>query len=187
MSPACAHIQGMETRSRIGIDIGRVIVSAADAQGQADTSFLTGGMDEALRTPPTPGAFDAIRQLVEATEGAVWLVSKAGPRVQEKTRRWLDHLQFHELTGLPRENVRFCRERKEKAVHCVDLGITHFVDDRLDVLVYLRGFVPNLFLFGIQPPDLRAPDWVCPVLTWSDALAAITARWYARAPGRRAP
>jgi hypothetical protein len=55
--------------------------------------------------------------------------------------------------------VRFCLQRPEKALHCRELGITHFIDDRTDVLEAMIGVVPNLYLFGPQrapaPPGMR--------------------------------
>jgi hypothetical protein len=155
----------------LGIDIGRVIIGAADDRGHADTSFLSGTPDQAMETPPTAGAFDAIARLVDTFDGAVWLVSKCGPRVQAKTRRWLDHWQFWRATGVAPTNLRFCLERRDKALHCHELGVTHFIDDRVDVLVHLRGLVPWLYLFGHQKAP--APDWVTAVLTWPRAVEEI--------------
>jgi hypothetical protein len=155
----------------LGIDIGRVIIGAADDDGHADTSFLSGTPERAMQTPPAPGAFAAIARLAAAFGGAVWLISKCGPRVQAKTRRWLDHWGFWTATGVAPDHLRFCLERRDKALHCHELGVSHFIDDRLDVLVHLRGFVPGLYLFGYQ--KARAPDWVTPVITWPVALASV--------------
>lgn len=155
----------------LGIDIGRVIIGPVDDDGHADTSFLSGTPDRAMETPPAPGAFAAIARLADAFDGAVWLVSKCGPRVQSKTRRWLDHWGFWATTGVAPDHLRFCLERRDKALHCHELGVTHFIDDRLDVLEHLRGFVPCLYLFGHQ--KARAPDWVTPVVTWPAVLAAM--------------
>lgn len=155
----------------LGIDIGRVIIGPVDDAGHADTSFLTGTPERAMQTPPAPGAFAAIARLAEAFDGAVWLVSKCGPRVQAKTRRWLDHWQFWTATGVAPDHLRFCLERRDKALHCHELGVTHFIDDRLDVLEHLRGFVPCLYLFGHQKAP--APGWVMPVVTWPAVLAAM--------------
>ena len=152
---------------RIGIDIGRVIMAPVKG-GKADTSFLSGGMEKALKTPPSPGAFDGVRDLVEAFGGQAWLISKAGPNVQDKTKHWLRHWDFYGVTGLPRHHLRFCLQRAQKAGHCKQLCITHFIDDRLDVLEHLRGLVPNLYLFGEQPGLDRAPDWVTPVIDWHE-------------------
>ncbi|MFC9894360.1 hypothetical protein ACFVMC_11755 [Nocardia sp. NPDC127579] len=158
---------------RLGVDFGRVIQGAALRPGDADTVFLSGGFTAAMRTPPSPGAFDVLARLTARFDGQVWVISKCGPRVQQRTRQWLDQHDFYDRTGVPRGNVRFCLERAQKAVHCAELGITHMIDDRIDVHRALRGLVPHLYLFGVQSEP--APDWVEHVLTWGDAESAILA------------
>jgi hypothetical protein len=156
---------------RVGVDIGRVIIAPVDPATGADTQFLSGDDATAMATPPSPGAFDALRELTARAGGAVWLVSKAGPRVQALTRRWLERWRFFAHTGVRPENLHFCRERRDKASYARSLGLTHFVDDRRDVLVAMRGLVPHLFLFGPQrgpaPPGLRH------VLTWAEVRTAL--------------
>ncbi|WP_053234220.1 hypothetical protein [Sandaracinus amylolyticus] len=152
--------------ARLGVDIGRVIIGATADDGTTDTSFLSGSEDDALRTPPVPGAFETIARLHAHLEGRVWLVSKCGPRIQALTRRWLAHQGFHDVTGIPPEHVRFCRERRQKREHALALGLTCFVDDRLDVLRHLEGVVPALCWFGVQRDP--APDWVVATRTWRD-------------------
>ena len=156
----------------LGIDIGRVIIGGGEPGG-GDTSFFDGSVDEAMRTPAVEGAFDAIARLTERFDGRVWLVSKCGPRTEERTRQWLDHHDFHGRTAVPADHVRFCRERAQKAGHCEELGVTHFVDDKAEVLGYLRGLVPHLFLFG--PQDAPPPAWTVAVETWSAAEIAVLA------------
>lgn len=153
---------------RIGIDIGRVIMAPV-VGGKADTSFLRGSLEDAMSTPPSPGAFDGVRTLVDLFQGRAWLVSKCGENVQRKTRRWLRHWDFYEETGLNPQNLRFCLKRPEKAIHCRQLKLTHFIDDRPDVLQHLEGIVPNLYLFGEQPGEDAAPDWLTPVIDWDTA------------------
>ncbi len=155
----------------LGIDIGRVIISPVYADG-ADTQFLNGSEDEAMHTPASPGAFDAIAQLTRDFGGRVWIVSKCGPKVQARSRRWLQHHDFHRLTGVPVEHLRFCRERRDKALHARQLRLTHFVDDRADVLSHLAGLVEHRFLFG--PQRKQIPSWATPVMDWQATLAAIT-------------
>src|SRR5262245_43227688 len=128
----------------LGIDIGRVIIHGDGP----DTSFIGATDDDALKAPPMSGAFEAIGRLVPLFEGRVWLVSKCGPRIAGRSLGWLDHHRFWETTGVAREHVRFCRQRKEKAGICIDLGIGWFVDDRLDVLIPMEGVVRHRFLFG---------------------------------------
>jgi hypothetical protein len=153
--------------NKLGVDIGGVLIGATDPSGRRDTAFLNGGEAQAMATPPVEGAFEAMRRLVARFEGRVWLVSKCGANVEGRTRRWLAHHDFFARTGLAPDHLRFCRERPQKRDHCADLGITHFVDDRPDVLEHLRGLVPHRFLFGVQRGP--APDDVTPVLDWAEA------------------
>lgn len=157
----------------LGIDIGRVIISASDSSGRSDTAFLSGDDERALQTRPSPGAFEAISELVQAFQGRVWLVSKCGPRIQSLTRRWLERQAFFARTGLAPEHVRFCLKRPEKREHCAAIGATHFVDDRLDVLTHLVGLVPHLYWFGHQSGQVTVPAWAQQTLDWSAARVAI--------------
>jgi len=157
---------------KLGIDIGRVLISP-DAHGtRGDTSFIGGSIQDALDTPPYDGMMDVVPSLVRLFRGRVWLVSKCGPRVQEKSRLWLRHHRFFERTGMAPENLRFCLERPQKADHCAQLGITHFIDDRLDVLQCLEGVVPHRYLFGPQK-NAGTPHGVVAVPSWNEALPLI--------------
>jgi hypothetical protein len=168
----------MNTRGiRLGVDIGRVIIGG-DTPGGSDTQFFGGDTARMLATPAVCGAFDALARLVPRFE-QVWLISKCGERTQRRSRQWLDHHDFSASTGIPRGNVRFCLARPDKAVHCAELGITHFVDDRLDVHRALRGVVPHRYLFGPQAGP--APGWVRHTMTWAAVEAAIVTA--AHAPG----
>jgi len=153
-----------QTEGRLGIDIGRVLMCPADEDGRPDTSFLEADERAAMEVPPTPGMFEVVAGLVRMFEGRVWLVSKAGPRIERLTGRWLERHEFFERTGLRRDRVRFCRKREEKRGHALSLGLTHFIDDRTDVLEHLRGVVPHLYLFGVQTGSI--PPWTVHVADW---------------------
>jgi len=148
----------------LGIDVGRVIMCPVRDDGQPDTSFLTSSDTDALETPAAPGMWEVVPGLVDLFDGRVWLVSKAGARIETLTRRWFEHHRFFERTSLPPDAARFCRKREDKRVHAAELGLTHFIDDRVDVLGHLRGLVPRLGLFGVQRDP--APDWVLPIPDW---------------------
>jgi hypothetical protein len=149
---------------RLGIDVGRVLISPGD-DSKPDTSFIGGTHEAALSTPPYEGMFDVVPALVERFGGQVWIVSKCGPRIQERTLQWFERHRFYERTGIDRRNVRFCLKRPDKAVHCQALGITHFIDDRTDVLAAMAGIVPNLYLFG--PQSSRPPAGMRHVASWA--------------------
>jgi hypothetical protein len=156
----------------LGVDVGGVIIDRVN--DDTDTSFFG---DNYLATTATPGVFEALAQLVEASFGdRVFLVSKCGQRVQDKTVAWLAHHSFYERTGISPDHVRFCRERSEKAAIASELGLTHFVDDRLEVLGYLET-VDKLYLF--QPRDKEVQKYrkhlhrVQVVQSWAEVSAAI--------------
>jgi len=149
----------------LGVDIGRVII-AGDGP---DTSFVGGTEAEAMRAPVMPGAFESLKRLCQRFEGRVWLVSKCGPKVEKRSRAWLDRTRFFPSTGIPYGQLRFCRERKDKAPICVELGISFFVDDRFDVLDAMRDLVPHRFQFGVS----SSPPGITPTPTWAIAEAAI--------------
>ncbi|HAA58176.1 MAG TPA: hypothetical protein DCE42_25660 [Myxococcales bacterium] len=156
----------------LGIDFGRVIISSVKDDGRADTAFLQGSTKEAMQTPPNERAFEVIKELVEAFEGRVWIVSKAGKRIQQRTRQWLHTHKFYEQTGIPKEHLRFCIKRHQKAIHCKELGITHFIDDRLQVLSHLKDCVPNLYVYGPQKGRIHE-SWLTHVHDWNDVEAAL--------------
>ena len=154
----------------LGIDVGRVLISPGDST-KPDTSFIAGSLEAAIDTPPHDGMFDVVPSLVERFEGRVWIVSKCGPRIQQRTLLWFEHHRFFERTGIAPDKVRFCLKRPDKAIHCRELGITHFIDDRVDVLEPMAGVVPNRYLFG--PQRGRTPAGMRHVGTWRDAAKAI--------------
>lgn len=134
----------------LGVDIGGVIIDRVN--DGTDTSFFS---QNYLRTTPVPKVFEALHKLVASRFGdRVHLVSKCGQRVEDKTLHWLKHHNFYELTQVKPDHVHFCRERHEKAGICKSLGITHFVDDRLEVLSYL-GAVRVRYLFKPSLDEVR--------------------------------
>lgn len=157
----------------LGIDIGRVLMCPADDDARPDTSFLDLPDDQAIALPASPYVWETVPELVDMFDRRVWLVSKAGKRIEALTRRWLEHHGFFEAVGLPRDHVRFCRKRPEKRAHALDLGLTHFIDDRADVLEALVGAVPHLYLFGVQ--RAATPAYATHVADWLIARDAVIA------------
>jgi hypothetical protein len=156
----------------LGVDVGGVIIQPAD--DDADTSFFG---ENYLRTPPMPGVFDGLAALVAGRFGpAVHLVSKCGEQTEARTREWLAHHDFHRRTGIPPENVHFCRTRAAKAPIAAELRLTYFVDDRLEVLSYLTT-VPHRFLFRPRSAEVAAHAHhladVRRVESWPELVAAL--------------
>lgn len=135
----------------LGVYVGGVLVDRIRADG-SDTSFFS---DRFLETPAVAGAFDTlVRQGRERFGRRICIVSKCGPRTEAKTRRWLAHHGLLEALALDERALHFCRERRDKGPICKRLGVTHFIDDRMDVLVHLTS-VPHRLLFGPQHSSLQ--------------------------------
>jgi 5'(3')-deoxyribonucleotidase len=143
------------------VDVGGVIIDRVN--DKSDTSFFG---DRYLETTAVPGAFEALAILAKRFE--IYLVSKCGPRTARRTLEWLAHHRFFERTGIPPENVRFCRERIDKASICKELGITHFVDDLPEVLGYLKT-VPHRYLFNSK----EAMPGVVMVKSWEELMRQV--------------
>lgn len=154
---------------RIGLDFGGVIVKAHGSNASEDTTIVAGHRMEAVQD----GAINGIKTMVSITGGAVWIVSKAGPKMQQVTREWLDAIDFYSKTGIARDHLHFCHERPQKEAICKSLNITHFVDDRLHIMQILRHCVPNLFLFGTEENKRFCPPWASFVLNWSELMKQV--------------
>lgn len=159
------------TEPRLGIDIGKVIINGPAHPADGDTAFFEGDEVTMLATPEMEGAVDVIARLVPQFDGRVWLVSKCGARVQARTLRWLDGHDFYRRTGVDPGNVRFCRTRPDKRIHCTELGLTHFVDDHPEVHAAIRGAVAHQYFFGRQRQVV--PDFGIHTPTWADVEHAI--------------
>ena len=135
-----------------------------------DTSLQSSSGEQAARD----GALEAIRQLCSASDGHVWIVSKAGPRMQERTLSWLQSVYFCSRTGVQQDHVRFCLQRDDKETICRDLKISHFIDDRVHVMQILRGVVPHLCLFGEPGTERFCPPWASFASSWAEVVEWVT-------------
>lgn len=155
----------------LGIDVGGVLVDRVAEQ--SDTSFFG---DRPMETPVVPGAFDAIRELLICFDNRVHIVSKAGPKIAGLTRSWLATHEVVGDSGIAIGNVHFVRKRPDKHPVCERLGITHFVDDRVDVLSHLST-VEHRYLFtgGLGHHDVpeSVPVWATAVDTWPRLLSLL--------------
>jgi len=164
---------------KIGYDIGGVIMGGRNAiqvDGE-DTSFFSDGY---LETPAAEGAFEAIARLTSRRFGpqGSYMVSKCGKNTQRKSLEWFAHNRFYDRTGIEPDKVHFCRKRHEKALICRDLGITVFIDDRLEVLGHMVGIVPTLLLFKPDPEEVakfpRLQSAVTVVSSWDEVVRLLS-------------
>ncbi len=163
----------METLQNIealGIDIGGVIISHS-ADDRDDTSLFGNNY---IHAEPVEEAFYSIQRLVfERFHDSVYLISKSGPRIQQRTLDWLKYHNFYNQTGVNPNHIHFCSRRQDKAIIARSLRITHFIDDRLEVLGYLP-FIPNRYLFSPNAAEIakysQYRNQVKEVASWKDIL-----------------
>jgi len=136
----------------IGIDVGGVIIDR-ERNDDSDTSLFGANYLNALAVP---GALEAVARLnAGAFKDRVWIVSKCGDHIERRTREWLHHTEFLARTGIPDERLRFCRDRNQKAPIAEGLGLTAFVDDKLEVLNPMYQRVRDRFLFRPSLSEMR--------------------------------
>jgi carboxypeptidase C (cathepsin A) len=141
----------MEKKCALGVDIGNVIIN----HRLTDPEDKTLHKERYSTIPATKGAFVALKKLNDYFAGEVYLISKCTEWAQEKILAWLLDNDFYSKTGISENNVRFVRERHEKDAVCQSLGITHFIDDRLEVLSHMTASTPYLFLFQPDPVEVE--------------------------------
>jgi len=156
----------------LGIDIGGVI-----SEHRNDTRSAEADPEAYLRSPAVRDSCETIARLVAERFGdRVYFVSKCRWKMQLKTRLWLAEQKVYEATGIARDHVWFCLERHEKAEICKVLGVTHFVDDRLEILGSLVT-VPHKVLFRPKPHEVERYKDFLPLVTrvesWNEVPAAL--------------
>jgi hypothetical protein len=159
-------------QARLGVDIGGVIMERLASPVSNERS----GAQE-CRAPLIPGALEALRRLNQGRfQRRIYVVSHWQVEHHELVSDWLSRQQFCARTGIDAEHVRLCAQRADKADICHELGITHFIDDRLEVLRHLTS-VPHLYLFDQHPEEAGRFDSSLPgvheVRTWHEVLAAL--------------
>jgi hypothetical protein len=157
----------------IGIDIGGVLIQRVE--DDEDTSFFS---DNYLDTPPVDHAFTSLRTLRDKYFGDdMHLVSTCGATTEAHSREWLAKHDFYAVTGLTEDRVHFCRRRADKAPIAQRLGLTDFVDDRLEVLGYLRDVVDRRWLFQPRAAEVTKHDALLPdviaVAGWQELVGQL--------------
>ena len=155
-----SRVAATERPPVLGVDVGRVI---SDDDTDTGVSMLS---DRWKDTAFVAGCLEAVQRLNASGrfEGHVRILSKCGPKVQERTTTWLHLQDFFGTTGILEEHVYFVRDKADKAALCADLHVTHFVDDRLGNLA-LMTTVNRRYLFQpFEPPQV--PPWVVHVRSW---------------------
>lgn len=159
----------------LGVDIGNVII---DHRGIMDTADESWWKEKYSTIPPAEDVFDCLRDLNKNKfKDGIFLVSKLKEEHDSRTLAWLKDNKFFEKTGISPEHLFFCRERSDKVKICKKNNITHFIDDRLEILGYMVNQIPNLYLFDPDPEEVEEfkqflPK-VVPVRSWRDFMGKI--------------
>ncbi|MCL4405053.1 hypothetical protein M1295_00520 [Patescibacteria group bacterium] len=99
---------------------------------------------------PLPEALEDIKKIAASGRfERIYVISKITPLLRFVFLSRLWYLNFWRYTGIPRNNIYFCRHHEDKAVICEKLGVTHFVDDRLRVLHAMKT-VGNRYLLNFN-------------------------------------
>lgn len=135
---------------RLGVDIGGVLKPhrVPETEPRFVTSLET--------TAPVPGSLDTLRRLASGGFGPrVWVVSKCREENEEPLRAWLGRNGFLDNALVIPTDVHFCRERADKAEIARRLGLTHFVDDRPEVMSHMDPAIHRV-LFQPDRDDAAA-------------------------------
>jgi hypothetical protein len=128
----------MKKPSGLGTDFGNVITRL----GLKKISFY----DETyLKCKPFPSAFKILKKLHAKFDGKVFVISKCKKSHEKKILNWMKHHHFYKRTGIDKDHIYFCKKRSHKSLIGKRLQITHFIDDRLEVLSYMNGVKRLLF------------------------------------------
>lgn len=131
----------------VSLDIGNVLLDRG-REGRADPQKIP-----ALK--PVEGALDGVRALVRASgRENVFVVSRCKEESEVALLAWLRTSGFAGcgVNQIDPDNVRFCRQRAEKAGILAKIGATAHVDDRAEVLV-ATGKVDSLLLRVLFAPN----------------------------------
>jgi hypothetical protein len=121
------------------------------------------------RGTPIPDAIESINALVHHFD-SICIVSRINDAAEGEGN--LNYLRSHGLLLIiPEERVFFCEKRHEKAPICAAQGVTHFVDDRPEVLSYMNT-VPYKFALNPTQDQLTAfpVEGMKVVQSWKELL-----------------
>lgn len=105
---------------------------------------------------PLPDAFRVIRLLIERRfRDRVVIVSRVNEEQEVRARAFVTSKAFVSEVGIPLERVHFCRKRDQKGPICKRLGITHFIDDRPEVMAFMPESVVHKILFNPDHIDFQ--------------------------------
>jgi hypothetical protein len=120
---------------RFGSDLGSTIVNTATRRAY-------------------PDVFRVLKNLVKRLGPAeLFIISRVNEVQKVRAESWIANDGLFEMTGMLPENLFWCAERHEKGPIAEKLGLTHFVDDRPEVLIHMP-LVPHRILFNPRQEEV---------------------------------
>lgn len=149
---------------KIGIDINGVLSNNKVPHYTVGNCSVFSVMKDAIRV---------VKKIVE-TYGAenIYIISRVRTHhLSMVTGIWLEHHDILKKTNILLDNIYICYQLKDKAKLAAKLKLTHFIDDRLEVLDY---FPEKINLIAFQPtknaikkyPDVAARSAI--VNSWKE-------------------
>lgn len=96
-----------------------------------------------------PNCFNVIKNLVNLGH-EIFIVSRVNEQQRERSLKWLNDIDFFNKTGVKKDNLYYCWERRDKSIFTRALNINIFVDDRIECLINMDKSVVKI---AINPPD----------------------------------
>lgn len=134
---------------RLGVDLGNVIIDHAKFGTTPD--YIRNG--DYLKIPPVTLALESIRLLLNGGIGTLIVIYNASDVADEKILSWVEHWVPNDVINDHRFNLTRSIGGRDKIRECIEYGITHFIDDRVEVLNFLNGRIPSLFLMNPNPDE----------------------------------
>lgn len=155
-------------KKRIGIDIMGVILPKA---------IETGTVEDFLACSALPNAIDSIKKLVKLYKPEnIFIISKCPEFAEKVIARWFDEHDFFAETNFRRSNIYFCREQDDKAPIAEKLQLTYFIDDKTNVLDFMKNIVPNRIQLVVEfvAEVSNSEDGIIYLNNWPSVLEYIT-------------
>ena len=154
----------------LGIDFGNVII---DHLGFGTTEDYFHHGDYNL-IPPVENALECLAELNRTgLFKNITVVYNATGVADMKISNWLIAHRFCEITGIPAANIFRSTHGRNKLIYCQQHGITHFVDDRMEVLNPMIGIIPFLFLLNGQAQEIAGYQTELNKLNVADSWSTI--------------
>ena len=134
----------------LGVDLGNVIIDHF-AFGTTRKFLISG---DYCKIKPVENSIECIKDLARISFDKVIIIYNATDFAYSKIQNWLSHWDLTE--DINNSSIQIVRSSlgRDKSFDCKRLNVTHFVDDRLEVILKLRNEVKNLYLFRPQDQEV---------------------------------